>query len=396
MIFDAPIPFKEALAARAVKRILPTAAKSAEIAKLSPAIRERAMFSARVEDANFLAKADRLINGIVSPSSAEGSVPGRKSAFNATEARAELKRYLAASGYQPEKQGGLQDLSSDTRLDLIIKMNTDMAQGAGQFIRQNDPDILDDIPCLELVRDEERKEKRDWISRWRSHGGQLYGGGRMIARKDDPIWTAISEFGNPYPPFDFNSGMGTESVFRDEAEELGVIKRSTVVAPQKLSFNDNVKAALPTGNPDLVAEVIKAFAGKVLGAGGWLRFVDSLDNTALTAAKTEQAAAGAELMQKVIKSRADAMNAMTRTDINGPIDFRYGDASMGISHVIDRHGEELAMRIPAVIARGEIEKAGEHKVSLMLGNERVYLTDDFNGKPVNRWVLTAFEKGGAR
>jgi hypothetical protein len=37
-------------------------------------------------------------------------------------------------------------------------------------------------------------------------GGQIFGG-RMIALKSDPIWTAISAFGTPYPPFDYNSGM---------------------------------------------------------------------------------------------------------------------------------------------------------------------------------------------
>lgn len=257
MLFDTPIPFAEALKARAVKRLLPTSAGSAEIATLAPQIREHAFFSAKVEDANFLARADRLINGIVSPASAQGSVAGRQSPLNAVEARAELKRYLASVGYQPEKQGGLQDLSSDLRLDLIIKTNTDMAHGAGQFIRQNDPDILDDIPCLELVRDEERKEKRDWISRWRAHGGQLYGGGRMIARKDDPIWSAISEFGNPYPPFDYGSGMGVESVFRDEAEKLGVIQRSTVVAPQELAFGTGREVAFPQGISNGLAESLK-------------------------------------------------------------------------------------------------------------------------------------------
>jgi hypothetical protein len=47
-------------------------------------------------------------------------------------------------------------------------------------------------------------------------GGGGRGGGcdalkalpRMIARKDSPIWEALSRFGTPYPPFDFNSGCG--------------------------------------------------------------------------------------------------------------------------------------------------------------------------------------------
>jgi hypothetical protein len=260
-MFENPIPFKEALAAFAARRLMPTAAGSAEIAQLAPAIRERAFFSAKVEDANFLAQADRLIGGIVSPSSAIGSVPGRASPFNAIEARAAMQDYLKSVGYSvdPAKAGGLQDLSSNTRLDLILKMNTDMAQGAGQFTVQNDPDILDAFPCLELYRLESRKEERNWNSRWVRAGGRLFGG-RMIATKDDPIWEEISAFGNAYPPYDYNSGMWTREIDRGEAEDLGVIKRSTVVQPQTLSFNKGVESAFPQNISKGLAEaVLEAF-----------------------------------------------------------------------------------------------------------------------------------------
>lgn len=265
MLFNSPIPFAEAIASRKVKQLLPTVAGSAEIARLAPEIRERAMFSARVEDANFLARADRLINGIVSPASSPGAGGGRTSPFNEAEARTAIKEYLASIGYQPDekKAGGLQDLSSDMRLNLIIKTNNDMAAGAGQFTVQNDPDILDAFPCLKLYRLESRKEERDWERRWVRAGGKLFAG-RMIARKDDPVWRAISAFGNPYPPFDYNSGMWTEEVSRTEAEQLGVIRRSTVVAPQKLSFNKGVEAAFPqnvsTGLADAILEAFKGIA----------------------------------------------------------------------------------------------------------------------------------------
>lgn len=268
MIFSKPIPFAEAIASRKVRKILPTAAGSAEIARLEPEIREFSVFSAKVEDANFLARADRLINGIVSPASSPGA-PGRSSPFNEAEARTMLKEYLASIGYQPDpkKAGGLQDLSSDLRLNLILKVNNDMAAGAGQFAVQNDPDILDAFPCLELYRLEARKEERDWQSRWVRAGGKLYAG-RMIARKDDPVWKAISAFGNPYPPFDYNSGMWTEEVSRTEAEQLGVIRRSTVVAPQKISFTEGVESAFPqdisSGLAEALKQVFKVVGNKII------------------------------------------------------------------------------------------------------------------------------------
>jgi len=275
VIFDKPIPFLEAIASRKAKKLLPTTLGSRELAELAPEIRERSFFSAKVAKLPFLKKADRLINDIVST---QGTGLGeRTSPLSRIEARAELQNYLDSIQYEAPKgkKGGLQDLSSNGRLDLIVDTNVKMAHGYGQFAVQNDPDIMDDIPCLELIRNEPRNEPRtDWPQRFVSAGGQLYGG-RMIARKDSPVWTSLSRFGLPYPPFDYNSGMGTREIFRREAEELGVIKRSDIVKPQERSFNDNVEAPFPKGiSKGLATAVLDAFkdvaeleAGKLILKG---------------------------------------------------------------------------------------------------------------------------------
>lgn len=46
----------------------------------------------------------------------------------------------------------------------------------------------------------------------------------MVALKDDPVWAAISRFGQPYPPFDFGSGMGVEDVAHEDCVALGLIQ----------------------------------------------------------------------------------------------------------------------------------------------------------------------------
>ena len=122
------------------------------------------------------------------------------------------------------------DLSSDSRLNLIIETNTQMAYGYGQYAAQQDPVLLDAFPCLELYRLEQRIEKRDWRARWLAAGGHLYNK-RMIARKDSPIWSSISRFNTPYPPFDFNSGMWTRNISRKTASNLGIITRADVIQP---------------------------------------------------------------------------------------------------------------------------------------------------------------------
>ena len=268
MLFSKPIAFAEALKSSKLKKLLPTAASSADLAKLEPQIRERARFMARVNHVGTLARLDAGINAAL----------GDGEYMDPAQIRLSIKQQLVSIGYDPEnppkgfepaKPGSLRDISSDGRLNLAIDTNLKMAYGFGQWQKANDPDILDAFPCRELLREEERKEKRNWLTRWVQAGGRLYGPNqRMIARKDDPIWVSISTFGNPYPPFDYNSGMGVEEVDRAEAEALGVIKPSTIVQRDERSFNEDVTAAMPTDVSDgLAAALKKAFkvvAGRIV------------------------------------------------------------------------------------------------------------------------------------
>jgi hypothetical protein len=105
-----------------------------------------------------------------------------------------------------------------------------------------DPDVLDAFPAQELVREEDRKQPRDWESRWTAAGGELIDG-RMVALKTDPIWTKISRFGTPWPPFDFGSGMGLNDISRDEAEQLGLIEPGAPVAAEDEYFNKELAAS---------------------------------------------------------------------------------------------------------------------------------------------------------
>jgi hypothetical protein len=256
MLYDKPIPFAEALASRKLKKVLPTSATSAELAKLGPQILERATFSAQLATMGPLVKMDRLLTEMTSPAARQARGLG---AIDAGTFRLEMREALAAAGYTPPegKAGSLLDHRSDARLNLIAKMNTDAAYGYGQHVQANDPDLIDLYPCQELVRIESRKEEREWHERWVRAGGKLHSG-RMIARKDSGIWTSISRFGVPYPPFDFNSGMGLREIRRKEAEELGVIKRSDIIKPDETRLTDKVEAAMPKGISPALASVLQS------------------------------------------------------------------------------------------------------------------------------------------
>jgi hypothetical protein len=256
MLFDKPVPFEKAIQYRKAQKVLPLSVGSAEISRIAPELRERALFSAHTSSLTYLGKMDALLAEMTSPTA---RAERGESAMDAASVRIALRNQLAAEGYLPpeNKAGGLQDLSSDTRLNLIIDTQLKQTYGWAQNEIQNDPDTIDAFPCLELVRVSHREVPRVWRDRWVRAGGKLYAG-RMIARKDSPIWSAISRFGLPYPPFDFNSGMGTRDVDRPTAESLGAIKRSESVTAKQRPLNEAVKSSLPALSAPLLAAVMQS------------------------------------------------------------------------------------------------------------------------------------------
>lgn len=175
-------------------------------------------------------------------------------------AKLRLKESLQGLGYAPsdEDRGGLKDLSSERRRELVVRMNTEFAQGAGRHQADQDPDRLDAWPAQELVRDRASRVPRDWQDRWLDAGGKLYPGGRMIALKNDPIWRRLSRFGKPYPPFDYNSGMGLEDISRAEAIELGVMGEDDEVQPEPLDLSAGLERKPAISEPGLRRAVLRS------------------------------------------------------------------------------------------------------------------------------------------
>jgi hypothetical protein len=261
MIFDTPLPFSEALAARAVRVLLPTELRTKDLAALEPALRQRALFSAGVTNADFLGRTDSLLGDLL-----DGKI-------NRADARQALKEQLGSLGADVD-EADLTDLRSDARLNLILDTNLQQAQGYGQFVQGSQPDVLDQWPAQELVRVIDSLEPRDWAARWAAAGGQFFGG-RMIALKSDPVWSAISRFGTPYPPFDFNSGMDVQDIDRAECEEIGLLSpEDEVTAPEIPDFNSELQAS-----PQIRADWLRtALADTLQGlakfdAQGVLRFL---------------------------------------------------------------------------------------------------------------------------
>lgn len=229
-MFTAPISFREALQSREVRSILPTSLGSAELDEIEASILERAMFSARVESAEYLQTIADVLEAYI-----DGTA-------DLASSRAQLKEKLREIGYvaEPDDFGTIKDFGSDLRTNLVLRTNAEMAHGYGKFIQGQDPDILDEFPAQELYRGAPAIVPRNWIARWSAAGGG-FPGGRMIALKNAPIWFAISRFGTPYEPFDFGSHMITRDINRATAVELGLIDRDTQITPDDRGFNDDLR-----------------------------------------------------------------------------------------------------------------------------------------------------------
>jgi hypothetical protein len=162
-------------------------------------------------------------------------------------ARLKLQDKLTELGYEapPGEEGEITDLSSDVRLNMMLRLNAQIAEGYGYWKQRQEPVLLAHWPAQELIRVAPREKTRDqgplpWRERWKMAGGKFFDG-RVIAPMNDEVWNNLGSrklfddsLGNPYPPFAFNSGMGVRAIDRSEATELGVIDRDTQIEPQTL------------------------------------------------------------------------------------------------------------------------------------------------------------------
>ena len=240
MIYNAPMPFEEALDAAEVRGLLPTTGRTADLRALRGDITRRAMFSATVSIASRLQAMADGVQGVLAGTGDQAT------------AALSLKQLLDREGYQPdpEKAGGLEDLSSLARRRLIIETNVATAKGYGWREQGMQADVLDEYPAQELFRafgPDDASKQRNWAQIWIDAGGVSYGG-RMIALKTDPVWRRLGKIapgglGNDYPPFAFNSGMDVRDIARDEAEQLGLIDAGTELFPQPLNLNAELQAA---------------------------------------------------------------------------------------------------------------------------------------------------------
>ena len=244
-------PGQATLAALARRNVLPSALSSAQQREQFGAAFHRLNFtSARTLAVDLITAYKDKVGKIINPVTVtreDGSL--KTEGLDPATARLEIKQLQQELGIA-KGDGSLKDITSNKRIDLVIKTNRDVIQGAGYFIQGNDPAVLDAYPARELIRIEEREQKRNWPARF-SAAARIVGDtdalrileekGRMIARNDSPLWQALGEgaggyesdaLGNPFEPFAFGSGEGTRDVPYSECLDLELIKPGEKIEPQ--------------------------------------------------------------------------------------------------------------------------------------------------------------------
>lgn len=205
--------------------LAPVAMSTRSWDRVDAQLRERAFFMAGVDNARTLAAFRQA---------AEDMAAGK---LSLPDARERLRKHLAAAGYEPagDDAGTIHDLRSRRRLDITLQTNVDMARGWAER-RANLGDTT--MPGQELYRRQGRRQPRDWVQRWQD-AAEAVGwqgvarDGSFVALLTSPIWAALSRFGYPYPPFDFQSGMGVRPVDEERCRSLGLLSGDWVAEMER-------------------------------------------------------------------------------------------------------------------------------------------------------------------
>lgn len=233
------------LEAAAARKLMPTSLSSREVRdQIAAEIRQRSVFLARGTNVKFLSALADILDAYIA---------GR---MNDADTRLAIVTELESLGYTPEggfpgdpsvppaEAGTLRDLSSTSRMQLVLDTNAQFMFGAGQKAGGESPENAFDYPAWELIRVAPREVPRgfkmtsaglvplpgdSWEERWVACGGVLIDN-RMIALKGDDIWKKLGDsqlfddaLDTDHPPFAYNSGKGWRAVPRRECIALGII-----------------------------------------------------------------------------------------------------------------------------------------------------------------------------
>lgn len=246
------------------KRLYPVALTTEQVDALSQEFREASAWIVGQNEAYIVEEYYRAAAKL-----AEGKL-------SATEARRLVRETLRAAGYQPEKPGSWTDMAGGTaRQRLILETNVNKAAGYAWHESVKNSTVL---PAQRLVRKGRRMQPRDWQTRWRNAWASLPPEEKrkahpteMVALVNCEIWRVLSRWGDPYPPFDYNSGMDVLPVDRESARKLGLepeAKAAEGEKPSGFGVKRELDGDIPNARKAEIQAWLDAARGKLDEMGG--------------------------------------------------------------------------------------------------------------------------------
>lgn len=260
------MPFEEAIRFLLEKEGLPADWDSSEWGEQEADFRTKAFFSANVESARFIDRAQGLIfdylakttEKVLGPDGVERialKVNGREHFVK------RMRDFMIAEGmaqrgeFQSVNQEDVKDIRSLSRLRLIFDTNVRQSYGYGQWKQGTTPAALRAFPAARLIRERGVSEPRP---RHQNNLGE-------VRLKTDPRWAEfhndplIGGFGMPWGPYGFNSGVNQEDVSRAEAKRLGLDVDS--VSPPPAKITDDMQASTKGMDPELKRKLVDELRG---------------------------------------------------------------------------------------------------------------------------------------
>ncbi len=277
MQFVNPMPFTEAIDKLGAQSPVGAALSSSEWSDLPVELRENAFFSANVESLRFLQAAQNSIGDFLAANVktlADGQTllaTGGRSAFVD-----QMQKLLGKMGVA-RGDGGIRDITSEARLNLIFDIKTTQAGDYGYWRQGMDPDVLNEFLASRFIRVMDVKEPRQ------SH--ELYQD--QVFLKTDPIWARVinKDFGVPWGPWGWGCGHDVEDVDRDETDQLGLTRPGQEIEPDKKCLNTKLQASINGIEPELLDKMLAVFGNKLTvdKANGLVRWNEPALKEALAA-----------------------------------------------------------------------------------------------------------------
>lgn len=262
-MITSPGKFEEAIRFIEDKKPNPQKWNALEWAMRARDVREKSFFSAKVESVRFLQRGQNLIGSYLKRSTEQvTNAAGVESTALKIGSRGDfvkiMREFMIKEGMATDaqirqtSQGDIRDINANSRLELIFDTNLKQARGFGYWQQGQRPSVLRAFPAARFIRNEEVEVPRP---------RHLEGEGEVRLKSDEAFWAdyhnaeEIGGFGNPWPPFGFNSGMDQEDVNRRDAIALGLdVDNVQPITGRKLT--DKMKVDTEKLDPELKATLL--------------------------------------------------------------------------------------------------------------------------------------------